>query len=81
MVHPLLVTYGGHHWKPVLTSLLDLTVQPPALVLTFSGHHRSMYGWQGGGTHPTGMLSSYTYFYFHQLINVAPALLVIVETV
>ena len=83
-VHPLLVTCGGNHWKPVQTSLLDLTVHPPTthtLVLTSSGHHQSMYGWQADSTYPTEMLSCYMYFYFHQLINVAPALLVIVETV
>ena len=27
------------------------------MVLTSSGGHRKMYGWQAGGTHPTGMLS------------------------
>ena len=51
------------------------------LVLTSSGHHQSMYGWQAGSTYPTEMLSCYMYFYFHQPINVALALLVIVETV
>ena len=54
---PLLLTSGGHHWKPVQTwSLEDL---PPPLppVLTSSGGHWNMYSWQAGGTHPTGMLS------------------------
>ena len=27
------------------------------MVLTSSGGHRKVYGWQAGGTHPTGMLS------------------------
>ena len=29
----------------------------PPLVLTPSGSHQNTYGWQAGGTHPTGMLS------------------------
>ena len=28
----------------------------PALILTHSGGHQDMYGWQAGGTHPIGML-------------------------
>ena len=36
---PLLLTFGGHHWRPVQTcSLEDL---PPTLVLTSSGCHRN----------------------------------------
>ena len=31
---PLIVTSGGHHWRPVQTYSLDLTVQPPPPVLT-----------------------------------------------
>ena len=29
------------------------------LLLTPSGGHQNMYGWQAGGTHPTGMLSCF----------------------
>ena len=51
--HPLLLTSGGHHQRPVHTcSLEDL----PLPILTSSGGHRNTYGWQVGGTHPTGML-------------------------
>ena len=51
---PLLVTSGCNHWRSVQTCSLDLTVQGlhPRPVLT-SGGHRSMHGWQAGGTHPT----------------------------
>ena len=56
----LLVTSGGHHWRPVQTCSLDLIVQappsPPPLLLTFGGH-QSTYSWQVDGMHPTGMLS------------------------
>ena len=45
----------GHHWRPVQTCSLDLTVHSSTVVphpLT-----RSKYGWQAGGTHPTEMVS------------------------
>ena len=32
---------------------LDLTVHAPQVLI--SGGHQSMYGWQAGVTHPTGM--------------------------
>ena len=55
---PLLLTSGGHHWRPVQTcSLEDLPLPQP--VLKSSGGHRNMYSWQMGGTHPIGMLSCY----------------------
>ena len=39
---------SGHHWKPVQTcSFEDL----PPLVLTSSGGHQNMYGWQTVSTH------------------------------
>ena len=62
---PLLVTYGGYHWRPVQTYLWDLTVQISQMVLT-SGGHRSMYGWQvGAGMHLTRMFSCVVYFCCH----------------
>ena len=55
---------------------LDLTVQAPLPVdirrgtpshpdpmLMTSGGRRSLYGWQAGGTHPTGMLTSYCWIW------------------
>ena len=33
----------------------------PPMVLTYSGDHRNMYGWQAGGTHP-GILSCGNFF-------------------
>ena len=50
---PVLLTSGGHHWGCVQTCLLPLPV------LTSIGGHRNTYGWQAGGSHPTGMLSCY----------------------
>ena len=32
------------------------------MVLTSSGGHQNTYGWQAGGTHPTGMLSCFSYY-------------------
>ena len=37
--------------------LVHLRTYPPPLVLTPSGDHQNTYGWQVGGTYPTGMLS------------------------
>ena len=51
---PLLLTSGGHHWRPVQTCLLENIAQ---LVLTPSDNHRNMYCWQAVSTHPTGMPS------------------------
>ena len=58
---PLLVTSGGHHWRPVQTFSFGFTVQgpnPSPMVLT-SGGHQSTYSWQAGGTHPTEELSCF----------------------
>ena len=52
---PLLVTSGGHHWRPVQTCSFEDTPPP---VLTSDGQ-QSTYGWKLGGTHPTGILSCY----------------------
>ena len=49
-LRPLLVTSGGYRLIPIQVCSLD----DPPLVLT-SGDRRT-YGWQAGGTHPTGML-------------------------
>ena len=47
---PLLLTSGGHRWRPAQTcSLGDL---PPS-VLASTGGHRNTYICQVGGTHPT----------------------------
>ena len=48
---PMLLTSGSHHWKPIQPCSLDDPIPP--LLLTPSGHW-STYGWQAGGTHPTG---------------------------
>ena len=49
---PLVVTSVGHHWRPVqICSLED------PIVLTFGSHRRSVWRWQAGEMHPTGMLS------------------------
>ena len=65
---PPLVTSGDHHWRPGQTCSLDLTVQSPPPILISSGLHRSTYGWQAAGWHPTGMLSLYLLF-FHSFIT------------
>ena len=44
----LLLTSGGHHWRPVQTCSFE--GQPPP-VLTTSDGHRNMYSWQVDGTH------------------------------
>ena len=41
---------GGYPWTWNLG-------YPLPLLLTRSGSHQNIYGWQAGGTHPTGMLS------------------------
>ena len=48
------MTSGGHYWRHRYLSpqTWDMSTPPPA----------SMYGWQAGGTHPTGMLCCYTKF-------------------
>ena len=51
-----LQTSGGHHWRPVKTCSLE-DLPPPPFILTSSGGYQNTYGWQAGGTHPTGMLS------------------------
>ena len=56
---PPLVTHSGHHWRPVQT--VHLRTCSFTLVLR-SGGHRSTYGLQAGGTHPTAMLSCYIKF-------------------
>ena len=49
------MTSGGHHWRPVqVCSLEDI---PP--LLTPSGSHQNMHGWQVGNRHPTGMPSCF----------------------
>ena len=42
-----------------IEDLLHCSPPPPTnpLVLVSSGGHRNTYGWQAGGTHPTGMMS------------------------
>ena len=57
-LHHLLLTFGGHHWRPVQTWF---TWGPPhtpqywhLVVAT-----KNTWSWQAGGTHPTGMLSCY----------------------
>ena len=52
--HPPLLTCGAHTWRLVQTCLLEDLPPPP---LTPRGDHRNTYGWQAGGTHPTGILS------------------------
>ena len=46
---PLLLTSGGHHWKPVQTYSLEEIPHP------------LQYGWQAGGTHPTRMFSCFPF--------------------
>ena len=38
---PLLLTSGGHHWRPVLQTCSLEALPPPPPVLTYSGGHRS----------------------------------------
>ena len=54
---PLLLTSGGHHWRPVQTCSLENIPPPLISVLTSSGGHENTYSWQAGITHPIGMLS------------------------
>ena len=51
---PLLVTSGGNHRRLVQTCSLKEYLSPPVLT---SGGHWSIYIWQAGSTHHTGMLS------------------------
>ena len=55
---PLLVTSGGHHWRPVQTFSLEdpPPLTPPPLVLTSGGDTEACT--VGKRTVPTGMLSS-----------------------
>ena len=50
---PLLMTSGGHHWRPVQTCSLE----DPPTGTDIKLRHQSMYSWQAGSTHPPGMLS------------------------
>ena len=56
----LLMTSDGYQRRPVQTgSLEDLPPSPTSpslMVLTPSGGHQNMYGWQAGGMLPTGKL-------------------------
>ena len=54
---PILLTFGGHHWRPVQTCLLRDPPPFPSPVLTSSGGHRNACKWQASSTHATGMLS------------------------
>ena len=61
---PPLMTSGGDHWRPGQTcSFWD----PPLPRATFGGVHWnwSMYGFQAGGTHSTGMLSCFIVWTFY----------------
>ena len=58
---PMLLTSGGLHLRPVHLKTYPLPL--PKLVPTASGGHRNTYGWQTGGTHPTGMPSCSSIFY------------------
>ena len=50
--------HHGIHRVPSTSQPSDLSIyHPTPLALTSSGGHRNMYGWQAGGTYPTGMLS------------------------
>ena len=51
---PLLVTYGGHHWRPVQTCSLQDCSPTSAFIWWPLKYVRSA---QAGGTHPTVMLS------------------------
>ena len=48
------------HWGSNMGPLVQIcsleALPPPPLVLTSSGGHQHMYGWQPGGTHPTGII-------------------------
>ena len=48
----LLLTPGGHHWRPVQTCSLD---DPTPPLLTPGGGHQNTYGWKVSSIHPTGM--------------------------
>ena len=47
--------YSGSEYPEVSTQGESGGYSP--LLLTPSGGHQNMYGWQAGGTHPTEMLS------------------------
>ena len=53
--YPLLVTSGSHHWRH---RYLHLSPSAPDMRHGYSTPI-SIYGWQVGGMHPTGMLSCY----------------------
>ena len=52
--HSLLVTSGGHYWRPVQTCSLE---DPYPTGTDIWWQHRNMYGLQAGGMHLTGMIS------------------------
>ena len=59
---PLLVTSGGHHWRPVQTCSFGDN-PPPLRATSGSGNWNwSMYGFQAGSMHPPGMLSCSSLF-------------------
>ena len=58
----------------ILDIFLDILLKPPqplmglflhvsVILSTISGGRRNTYGWQGGGTHPTGMLSCISMYF------------------
>ena len=63
--YPLLLTTGGHYWRPIQTCTLeDLALQ----VLVPSGGHKNTYSWQADGTHPTGMFSCFKLLTFQAIM-------------
>ena len=52
---------SGDHWRPVQTcSFGDLPPPPPSATSCNGNWKWSTYGFQAGGTHPTGMLSCFS---------------------
>ena len=47
----------------------DMEPGDPLPVLTPSGGHPNTYGWQAGGTHPTGILSCFSFSFISRLLR------------